>query len=757
MRDLSETRTEPETAVASGEPGATDLRPIRSTILGVPSGILILLMFCAVIVAFGAVLSKVLFAERMAAQREISSVTRVFDTHKMFLLKEMERYAASNAAYLNIETDRSDDWIRRRFGVDMALDFEHDFTALIGRDQELLLALDIGTKHTNSHFAEHVEPQIADTLQKIRRNYVNALTLTDTGGLRFAGKIDDVSGVEVVDLNDEPHIAAAMAIVPDPGGIDMVNAPPSILVTTFAVDANHLRGLLASLSLDNLTFADTVPDGMIGVPLKTETGGVLGYLAWHPMSRASSIILSSLPILAIALVIILVVALIALRQNMKVKRDLALQEQEARFAATHDSLTGCVTRGYFHKAAAERLKILTARNRQAWLIYLDLDNLKQVNDIHGHTVGDSLIGCQADRVREVFGPSGLIGRIGGDEFLVLTEDWQTEDELRHQMDRLRDGLLQPFECDGKRLDTSVSAGIAHYPDHGHSLTELVRAADIALQQSKRERKSVFRVYDQHMDESQREKREMRIELDTALRDEELEVFYQPVVEATSQKISFYEALVRWRHPKRGLVSPGLFLPVAQDAGLMPQIGIWVLERSLRDASTWKSAGVSVNVCTSQIEKQGFAQQVGALLRKYNYPPHRLILEITEDLMLDANPATQEVFDQLRALGIELAIDDFGTGYSSLSYLHKFRFDKMKIDRSFIWRIGQDAEADVLVRSLIGLAKVMGMETVGEGVETKEQRDFLVKAGCGHLQGFLYGKPEPLKASETAQSKKSATG
>ena len=757
MRDLSDIRTEPETAKASGEPGATDLRPIRSTILGVPSGILILLMFCAVIFAFGAVLSKILIAERQAAQREIGSVTRVFDNHKLFLLKEMERYAASNAAYQNIETTRSDDWIKRRFGTDMVFDFEHDFTALIGRNQDLLLAQDVGAKHAAYHFAEDIEPQIAGTLQRIRRNYTNALTMTDTGGIRFAGRIDDVSGVEIIDLDGEPHIAAAMAIVPDPGGIDMVNAPPSILVTTYAIDDNHLRGLLASLSLDNLTFAGKVQDGMIGVPLKAETGTVLGYLTWHPMSRASSIILSSLPILAIALAIILVVALIALRQNAKVKRDLAKQEREARFTANHDSLTGCVTRGYFHTAAAERLKILAAQDKRAWLIYLDLDNLKEVNDIHGHTVGDSVISCQAARVREIFGRFDLIGRIGGDEFLVLTEDWQTEDELHHQIDRLRDELLQSVECDGKRLDTSVSAGIAQYPAHGHALPELIRAADIALQESKRERKAVFRLYDEQMDQSLREKRDIRIELDKALQDQELEVFYQPVIEARSQKIAFYEALVRWRHPTRGLVSPGLFLPVAQDADLMPQIGHWVLERSLRDASNWETAGVSVNVCTSQIEKPGFAQQVQALLRKYNYPSHRLILEITEDLMLDANPATQGVFDQLRGLGIELAIDDFGTGYSSLSYLHKFRFDKMKIDRSFIWRIGQDAEADVLVRSLIGLAKVMGMETVAEGVETKDQRDFLIRAGCGHLQGFLYGKPEPLGSAQETQSKQSGTG
>lgn len=728
-------------------PPASDVNTVRATrsrIMGIPSGLVIAMMFCAVIVSFGAVLFKVVVAERAAAQREVRSVARVFENHKLLLLKEMERYAASNAAYQNIETNRSEDWIQQRFGVDMALDFVHDYTVLVDRNQDVLLAADLYGQHKQAFYLEKIRPRVRPMLERIRSNYSKALVTADNGEVRFTGRLSDVSGVDVLDVDGRPYIVSAMAIVPDPGGIRMVDAPPNVLITGFEIDAIHLSNLLASLSLDNLIFAKTVPDTMIGVPLETLDGQVVGHLAWVPMSQASATILSSIPILALSLGIILTVALLALRQNAHAQYDLATRERQARFAANHDSQTGFVTRGYFHAAAGQRLNLSAARDRGAWLIYLDVDNLKQVNDIHGHTAGDCLIAAQAERIGNAFGASDLIGRIGGDEFLILTERWRDEADALAAMGQLFEVLRRPVDCDGKLIETSVSAGIARYPDHGQSLTGVIRAADIALQRCKSEQKSTFRLYDAHMDDWLREQREIRIELDAALREDQLELFYQPIVSAADGSTVFYEALIRWRHPKRGLVSPGLFLPIAQEAGLMPAIGSWVLERALHDAVGWQTAGVSVNVCTSQIQKPGFAGQVAALLGKYDFPPERLILEITEDLMLEESPLTRETFLMLRDLGVGLAIDDFGTGYSSLSYLHKFRFDKMKIDRSFVWRIGQDEEADLLVRSLLGLAKVMGMQTVGEGVETEAQRSFLVKAGCEYLQGYLFDKPKPLE-------------
>ena len=243
----------------------------KSGFLGIPSGIVIFLMIGAVIFSFGAVLFKVLVSEQEAAKWEIRSVSRVFENHKQNLLEEMERYAASNAAYQNIETNLSMDWIENRFGVDMALDFKHDYTALIGKDQKVLFASGLYGKKHESYYDGKIRERIAETAGKIRRNYVESLIASD-GQVRFAGRLKDVSGVDVIEIDGRPTIVCAFAIVPDPGGIPMTSAPPNILVTAFEVDAIHLNNLLARLSLDNLTFVREVPEDMIAVPLQSKSG-----------------------------------------------------------------------------------------------------------------------------------------------------------------------------------------------------------------------------------------------------------------------------------------------------------------------------------------------------------------------------------------------------------------------------------------------------------------------------------------------------
>ncbi|PVB62339.1 bifunctional diguanylate cyclase/phosphodiesterase [Labrenzia sp. 011] len=713
-------------------------------------------MFGAVIFSFGTVLFNVLVSEREAAAREIRSVSRVFESHKQSLVEEMERYAASNAAYLNIETFPSLEWIRTRFGVDMALDFSHDFTTVLSRDRSVLFAIDSDKDTDPEKYALQVSGQLDAMLATIRKNYQDSLIRTEDQ-VRFAGRLSDVSGVDIIQFDGRPSIAAAFAIVPDPGGIAMTFGPPNILVTIFEIDAVHLGNLLASLSLDNLEFVTEVPEDMISVPLANNAGAVLGYLAWRPMSRASSIILSSIPVLLIALGIILTIALFTLRQNAHVRKSLARREQEARHSANHDSMTGFASRGYFHSAAANWLKVRAALRRNASVIYLDIDNLKKVNDIHGHAAGDRLIVEQSGRIRQMLGSDGLIGRIGDDEFIILTDRWSAGKPQQGEVEELFRVLSLPVDFEGREIETSCSAGIARFPEHGHKLPELIRAADIALQRCKEERTSFYREYDERMDDRLREQRELRMDLVSAVQDSQFELFYQPIVRARTGNVVFYEALIRWRHPKRGLVSPAFFLPVAQSAGMMPDIGKWVLERALSESRDWEAAGVSVNVCTSQIRVSGFAEEVGTLLARYGYPADRLILEITEDLLMEESVVTLQTIRKLRDLGVGLAIDDFGTGYSSLSYLHKFRFDKMKIDRSFVSRIGRDDESDTLVCSMLGLARAMGMQTVGEGIETIEQRDFLVEAGCEFLQGYLFGKPAPLSEMGPPDLRKSASG
>ncbi len=716
----------------------------RAGLFGFRSGLILFLMLCAVIVSFGVVLFKVWVAEQEAAEREVRSVVRVFENHKLNLLGEMERYAASNSAYINIETAYSRDWILDRFGADMARDFAYDFAALLGGDGSIAYLNDRTGGVTADTFDRDVKSQVSRTTASIRTNYAASLSVAETGELSFAGALSQVSGIDMIEVRGKPYIASSFAIVPDPGGIRMTNAPPHILITFFEIDTALLERLLASLSLDNLQLLETVPDGMLGVPLVSETGDRLGYLAWHPMSRASAIILASIPVLGIALGIILLISLITLRQNAEAKRRLAHREQEARFAADHDHLTGFASRSYFHGAAHRWMELRKIERNRFSVIYLDFDNLKQINDMHGHAAGDALIVEQAARIRKLLRKGDFAGRIGGDEFIVLTDRLLPEEPLSETAKGLIEALGRPIRYEGKQIETSCSMGIASFPEHGGSLTDLIRAADIALQRCKQEGKSTYRMYDARMDETLRDARQIRKDLDEALRNDTFELFYQPIVAAGTGEVRYFEALIRWRRPGAGLVMPNVFLPVARDAGLMTEIGSWVLEQAIRHATTWSTAGVSVNVSTDQIQRAGFAEEIDRLLKQYDFPPDRLILEITEDFMLEESGHVLETFEALGRLGVQMAIDDFGTGYSSLSYLHKFRFSKMKIDRGFVSRIGLDQEADMLVGTLLSLARILGMETVGEGVETEQQREFLVNAGCEYLQGYLFDRPMPFQ-------------
>jgi diguanylate cyclase (GGDEF)-like protein len=703
-------------------------------------------LFTIVLVVFGAVFIKVWIAEKETAQREVMAVSRIFNSYQQSLVDEMERYAASNAAYINVVSKPDANWISDRFGVDMAGDFSPDFSGLIEPSDGLTFSASRSGESGQPVFQHILSSDFANALQLIRNNYLAGLSANEAGDILFSGDLADLNGSDVFRINGIPSLVTAFAIVPDPGGIPMVYQEPYILISVFKLNDRRLAELLSILPVEQLELLDEIPEGMIGIPLKNAAGSSVALLVWNPISRATGVIVSSIPVLFLSLGTILIMVLAALRQITQAKSELAVQEQEARRAASHDSMTGFTTRAQFYKEAGKRLSSEDVRINGASVVYLDLDNLKEVNDIHGHMAGDWLIMSQAVRIRKRLGPDALIGRIGGDEFVILVEGRVGEDHFPSNLVGLFDDLIEPIEFEGRLIDASCSAGIARFPDHGRGILDIIRSADVALQRCKAEGKRSYRLFDNRMDEERCERRQLRSELATALQDDQFELFYQSIVVSETGERAHAEALIRWRHPERGLVSPGLFLPIAKEAGFTSEIDNWVLERAIRDASNWGGTGVSVNVSSSQFQKEGFAEHVADLLMTYGLSADQLLLEITEDLVLEEDQCTQKVFAELRDMNIGLAIDDFGTGYSSLSYLHKYPFNTMKIDRSFVARIGISEENDMLVRTLLGIAKVMGMKTIGEGVETQEQREFLVNAGCEYLQGYLFDRPAPLAES-----------
>lgn len=712
--------------------------------LRLSTGTVIIVMFAAIIIAFGTVLLKIWNADLSAAQREIASVTRVFEAHKQDIVKEMERYAASNAAYINVDSHPSVPWIENRFASDMAKDFQYDAAFLIDPDLKTIFR-NTPEPFYDARFDLLDFKNVREEVERIRLKYVQETRLMPGGNGSFAGLFQELSGITLIDLGDRAALAAVFAIVPDPGNIPVAKRPPHILATVHTLDDGHVSRILSNLSLSNLIFTRSVPEGMNSIQVSDGPGSTVGYLAWSPMSQGYSILMSSAPVLLAAISVILIIAFVSIRQNARVRQRLAERERQARFAANHDGMTGFSLRAHFSDQVHDLLA--HADTGACALVYMDFDRLKQINDTHGHAAGDKLIKSASERIRNSLAGSDVLGRVGGDEFVALLWDRSSQDAIVEEILDLLMQLNQPIEFECTSIPVSCSAGLAFFPEHGKTLTELTRSADVALQRSKQTGGNTLRIFDQAMDRCLMEGREIREALAKALHNGEFALNYQPVIDVRSGRPKYAEALLRWHHPVRGLIPPDQFIPIAEDAGLMPEIGLWVLERAIADAARWKGLGVSVNIASSQLMQAGFQSDLKVILDANGYPAEKLVLEITETQILDQVEKTKQVLKELRAIGINCAMDDFGTGYSSLSYLHQYDFSTLKVDKRFVQESERNENSRKLLATVIDLGAILGMDVVVEGVETKEQLAFLSEIGCRMVQGYYYAKPLPVEEFE----------
>ncbi|TYC60628.1 bifunctional diguanylate cyclase/phosphodiesterase [Rhodobacterales bacterium] len=720
--------------------------PVRKVFdtLRLSTGTVIVIMIVAIIGAFSTVLYKIWAADRLAAEREVAAVARVFETHKQRILGEMERYAASNAAYLNVDTNPSPAWIANRFAQDMYRDSKYSAMFVLDPDYRPTFASTPDPLYKGL-FDIRKFPNVERTSDEIRSSYVRETLRMPTDRGSFAGRLHELSGIELVDLGNTAALVGIFAIVPDPGNIPIAKRPPHLLVTVQTLNEAHLSGILRNLSLSDLIFTRDVPKGMNSIRIIDGPRGEAGYLAWHPMSQSYSILLSSAPVLALAIGVILIITVLTIRQNAIVRDHLAKREEQARYAANHDGMTGYAVREHFTALVHDILSRGSAGH--AALIYLDLDRLKEINDTHGHAAGDKLIRVASGRIRATFRRADVYGRVGGDEFLVFVWGRTSPDEIIEDLQDLLLTMNDPVKFECKTLHGACSAGLALFPEHGRTLDELTRAADIALHRCKQSGGNMLRVYDEAMDRALKEAREMREELVYALQNDEFELHYQPIINVRTGRPDYAEALLRWHQPERGIVPPDIFIPIAESAGLMPEIGLMVLEQAVADASRWKGIGVSVNVASSQLMQEGFAERVRSVLEANNLSPRKLILEITETQILDDVKKTKSVLKQLHAIGVRCALDDFGTGYSSLSYLHQYDFSTLKIDKQFVQDSENNANSRQLLATVIDLGRILGMDVVVEGVETAAQLEFVTEIGCSTVQGYYFARPMPAAKFE----------
>lgn len=414
-------------------------------------------------------------------------------------------------------------------------------------------------------------------------------------------------------------------------------------------------------------------------------------------------------------------------------------QRDATRLAQYDPLTGLANRHRMQRRLDNTLTAYRNTKRSCALMMLDLDRFKQVNDTLGHPAGDELLKQVAARLGRLVGENGEIGRLGGDEFQIILPDVDDRGKLGELAQRIIQMISQPYSLNGSRAIIGTSVGIAIAPYDGIDTEELVKAADLALYAAKDGGRGKYRFYSSDLKDGAKLRRQIEEGLRDAISRGELEMQYQPIVDGQTQKVACFEALIRWNHPEHGLISPARFIPIAEDCGLIKELGEWALEQSCRDAAKWHcEIKVAVNVSAVQFARADFPETVKQVLKRTGIDPGRVELEITESVFMGDYGEVQKLFKRLKALGVRLALDDFGTGYSSLSYLRKAPFDKIKIDQSFVRGSPEKGNNNsAIIAAIVSLAEALDMDTVAEGIETRDELELVKGRNAKHLQGRIF--------------------
>jgi diguanylate cyclase (GGDEF)-like protein len=408
----------------------------------------------------------------------------------------------------------------------------------------------------------------------------------------------------------------------------------------------------------------------------------------------------------------------------------------------HDALTGLPNRVQFRDHLGQSLS-LVRRGEPLAVLCLDLDHFKGVNDTLGHPTGDLLLQAVAERLRASLRPTDMIARLGGDEFAIVQQSLALVEDATALAGRILDIVGAPYDLDGHKVVVATSVGVALAPADGVDPDRLLKNADMALYRAKAEGRGTYRFFEPEMDARMQARRALELDLRSAVGAGQFELFYQPIVDARSERTTGFEALLRWRHPQRGMVSPVDFIALTEETGLIVPLGEWVLRQACEEAARWPDdLRVAVNLSPAQFKCRNLVEVVLSALAGSGLPPGRLELEITETVLLQENDTNLATLHQLRSLGVRISMDDFGTGYSSLSYLRSFPFDKIKIDRSFIRDSAERSDCLAIIRAVAGLGSSLGIGTLAEGVETAEQLRCIQAEGCTEVQGYYFSPPVP---------------
>lgn len=676
--------------------------------------------------------------DAVATARQTQMARHVISRFRYQLAHDQESATVWDDAVVNVRgyaSPESLEWINANLGEWMQTYFGHDAAYVISPDGQPVYAFS-GNESKEPRSYASIETTTGPMLRQLQA----ALSKGEPIGMETG--IDTPGVTDFRFLNGRPAVVSLKPIVSDSGEIEQVPGEEFVHIAIRYLDGPFLRELETKYDFDNVHFSlsDETPIDQTSLPLVTNSGGIIGYVVWQPYRPGLAFLQSIAP--ALVIIQLCLVGVVGIFIGMLYRRAMANREQEERirYLASHDPLTGLLNRASFEARLDTALSGTDGKAQQIAILYLDLDRFKPINDTLGHPAGDSVICEVGTRIGKLLPPGASLCRVGGDEFNVLVAYDQIE-ALEALCADIVHSVGEAIDIDGQSVFVGISIGVALSPLHGTDRAELTRKADVALYSAKASGRGCYSIFGQHMDALVRERAEIERDLRQALAEPgQFQILYQPKYFARTGQVGSVEALVRWRHPTRGLISPVYFVPIAEECGLIRELGRLVLEVSCRAAAQWPIDNIAVNVSAVQLRDHAFAMEVMAILATTGLSPHKLELEVTETAWMDSSDSCAANIRALRAAGIHIALDDFGTGFSTFGRLHETEVDHIKIDKMFIDGLGKDRGDEAIIQAIVELARAKGLKTTAEGVETKEQNDFLTRIGCDELQGFLFAMP-----------------
>jgi diguanylate cyclase (GGDEF)-like protein len=688
-------------------------------------------------------------ANETATERERTLVENALNESVARALNEQKSVAWWDDPIVKITDKHIDlEFTDANFGVFLTETYAHDEVYILNAENRPLYAFAGGKRLKPSAF-EQRRTALTPAIDEVREGRATLKSRPNTfnesqGGYRF------LNGVQVArwaghiqTVNGRPAVVAAMTIVPN---IDrsLLKGTPNLLMSVTYIDKDFVSQIGHSLLLNDLrlTAAPSKADGAVSEAFIGDDKSPMGYLTWTTKRPGQVLLTIILPLVAFGVIAAGLLSNAMLRRLRRTSDELAQREAAARHEAKHDALSGLPNRVHMVERIDAFLESrqFGAHGHRAVAAYLDIDRFKDINDTLGHDAGDQLIKLVGQRLKLCLRSGDFLARFGGDEFVILCAP-AGADASAALAERIAQAFALPFSLKGQNIRVTVSVGLAVAPDNGVTADELMRHADIALYEAKGQGRDRAVLFSEDMALQVERRREIELDLRSAIEADMLWLHYQPIIYAHTGEVAGLEALLRWRHPRHGELSPADFIPIAENAGLLPALGEWVLNRAMEDSRRWPDLEISVNLSPVQFRHVDLEATLRRLISKHGVDPRKFVLEITEGVLLEATEHTNSILDALRSIGFKTALDDFGTGYSSLAYLCDFKFDKIKIDRSFVSRISRVDISRTIVQSVVRIGRGLGMEIVAEGVETEFEAVMMTKLGCTQLQGFYFSRPK----------------